>query len=267
MKKKVIQWNSVIALVTLALFLYACGTGKSKTGKNEEGTEQQIMVFAAASLTDVLSEIIDSFEVKTHIMVQTNMASSGTLARQIEQGGSPDIFISASKKWANYVDSMGLILPGFREEIAQNELVLIAPINTTLKAEKIDSTLDFISLTGTGRLSIGDPAHVPAGKYARQSLEYFGWYKPLENKTLPAKDVRSALMVVEMEESPIGIVYKTDAMKSGKVIILTKFPDKSHKPIVYVAGVCKDNPAAKEFFTFLNSGETLPIWVKYGFKK
>jgi molybdate transport system substrate-binding protein len=259
----------IASIIAFSYLFFSCGTSTGQSNKNDGTTEQgkSIMVFAGASLTDVLSEIIDSFEVKYNAEVKTNMASSGTLARQIEQGGSPDVYISASKKWANYVDSSGFILKGHKAEIAQNDLVLIAPQGYDIKIPAIDSSLIFPSLLGSGRLSIGDPSHVPAGKYAKQSLEYFGWYDQLDKKTLPAKDVRSALMVVEMGEAPLGIVYRTDALKSKKVRILNTFPEKSHKPIVYVAGVCRDNKLAKDFFVYLNSDETKDIWIKYGFKK
>lgn len=270
MKKNYIQFSSILTALFFILLLSSCETGKQKKAKaNNEASKIQhpIMVFAAASLTDVLSEIIDSFEVKYHMEVKTNMASSGTLARQIEQGGAPDVYISASKRWANYVDSLGYIISGFKSEIARNELVLIAPLNSSIKVLAIDSSLDFMSLLGKERLSMGDPAHVPAGKYAKQSLEYYGWYNKLNGKKLPAKDVRSALMVVEMEEAPVGIVYRTDAQKSEKVKILNTFPDASHKPIVYVGGVCKDDVAVKSFLNYLNADDTKAIWAKYGFKK
>ncbi len=259
----------IATVIAISYLVFSCGTGAGTGNKNEGHTGQgkTIMVFAGASLTDVLSEIIDSFEVKHQVEVKTNMASSGTLARQIEQGESPDVYISASRKWANYVDSSGFILKEYKSEIAQNDLVLIAPQGSDIEVPAIDSSLVFPSLLGSGRLSIGDPLHVPAGKYAKQSLEYFGWYGQLDKKTLPAKDVRSALMVVEMGEAPLGIVYRTDALKSKKVRILNTFPEKSHKPIVYVAGVCQDNKLAKDFFVYLNSDETKDIWIKYGFKK
>jgi len=248
----------------------ACNSKKSQetSSKNTVAeSEQSLMVFAAASLTDVLTEIIDSFEVSHQLKIQTNMASSGTLARQIAQGGEPDVYISASKKWADYVDSLGYLVAGTKQALAQNELVLIAPLSSPLEVNAIDSTLDFIALLGKNRLSMGDPSHVPAGKYAKQSLEYFGWYNKLEGKTLPAKDVRSALMVVEMEEAPLGIVYRTDAQKSQKVKILNSFPEASHKPVVYMGGICQQSSQATSFFEYLNSEATRGIWAKYGFVK
>ena len=63
------------------------------------------------------------------------------------------------------------------------------------------------------------------------------------------------------------MVYCTDALKSDKVRILGTFPEKSHNPILYVAGVCKENKEAEDFYAFLNSGEAKDIWMKFGFKK
>lgn len=235
------------------------------TGKPITGNEKTVMVFAAASLLDVLTEIADSFEQNTGIRVKTNMASSGTLARQIAQGGTPDIYLSASRRWMQFIDSLGLIAEGLEKEIANNELVLITPGNSTLKTVTIDSSLDFLTILGNGRLSMGDPAHVPAGKYAKEALEYFARYDNLKKHLLPAKDVRSALMVVEMGEAPAGIVYRTDAMKSGKVKIIGTFPARSHKRIVYMAGVCSGKDEGKRFFAYLDSDAAQATWQRFGF--
>lgn len=268
MKKSKPLFSSITITLVFLLLLASCESGKQKRVKiKNEGSKKQetITVFAASSLTDVLSEIIDSFEVKYHVKVKTNMASSGTLARQIEQGGTPDVYISASERWVNHIDSLGYVISGFKKGIASNELVLIAPLNSLTKATTINGSFDFISLLGNERLSIGNPAHVPAGKYAKQSLEYYGWYSKLKKNTLHSKDARSALMIVEMEEAPVGIVYRTDARKSKKIKILGTFPEVSHKPIVYVAGLCSENILAKDFFVYLNSIETKTTWTKYGF--
>ncbi len=256
----------LLAVFTSIILFASCGSGSSNNEKSDQANnEESIMVFAGASLTDVLSEIIDSFEIQYKVNVKTNMASSGTLARQIEQGATTDIYISASKKWADYVDSLGYIIDGYKKQVATNELVLIAPKTSNIQVNSIDSTLSLLALLGDNRISMGDPLHVPVGKYAKQSLEYFGWYQQLNAKILPAKDVRSALMVVEMEEAPIGIVYKTDALKSEKVKILNTFPEKSHMPIVFIAGLINENNVAKEFFAYLSSEEPRKIWAKYGF--
>jgi len=257
-------FNRIIALslVAATIMMISC-SGGAKKANTEAPTE--ITVFAAASLTNVLAEVIDSFAVTNNVEVITNMASSGTLARQIEQGGTPDIYISASKKWANYVDSLGYVISPYKDEIALNDLVFVAPKESTTESFEVDSTFDLLSILNGNRLSIGDPAHVPAGKYAKQSLEYYGWYDKLCDSYLPAKDVRSALMVVELGEAPLGIVYRTDAEESAKVKIVGTFPAKSHKPIVYVSCLLKENTASKAFYEYLKSDASSAIWAKYGF--
>jgi molybdate transport system substrate-binding protein len=225
------------------------------------------MVFSAASLTDVMNEIAGAFEKKHGGRVHTNIASSGTLARQITQGMLPDVYISASRRWMDFVDSLGYMKSGTVKEIAGNTLVLIAPSAVCGGPVAIDRSLDLIAMTDGGRLSIGDPAHVPAGKYAKEALMYFGWESVLEKHVLPAKDVRSALMLVEMGEVPLGIVYRTDALKSRKVKVIGTFPLEAHTPIVYMAGVCSENDMAGLFMSFLISDASREIWRKFGFTR
>jgi molybdate transport system substrate-binding protein len=243
----------------------ASGPSGSKPEAALPPAPEELMVFAAASLTDVMTDITAVFEQKTHIRVLLNLASSGTLARQMELGNQPDVFVSASKKWADYVAEKGFTQKKWTQTVARNDLVLVAPGDSPLNPVKIDADLNFPSLSGDERLSLGDPAHVPAGKYAREALDHFGWYAPMKDKLLPAKDVRSALMVVELGEAPVGIVYRTDAEKSAKVKILGVFPEASHKPIQYVATVCSQHREAVDLFHFLTSPEAMGIWKKYGF--
>lgn len=262
MKKNKI-YSVIFSLVAISL-LMSCSSGKTKA---KEETKERVLVFAAASLTDVLSDMVAVYQKEHPTEIKLNLASSGTLARQIEQGGGADIFLSASKTWADYVDSLGLIKKSLRMDIAKNELVLISPLNSTLDNIVIDNQTDFAAMLGQGRLSMGDPSHVPAGRYAKQSLDFLDAYDGLKTQLLPSKDVRSALMMVELGEAPLGIVYRTDAMKSKKVKVTGVFPEESHKPIVYVAGVCNPKQSAVDFYRFLSSTEAMPIWAKYGFNK
>ncbi|MFC2089810.1 molybdate ABC transporter substrate-binding protein [Bacteroidota bacterium] len=263
--------QSTFLLLILSLGQISC-TSCSKESRehaagNKRGDDSSILVFAASSLYDVLADISASYEEESGVKVKMNIASSGTLARQTVQGGDPDLFISASVEWMDYLDKQGYISSGSRVVLAHNELVLIAPLSSSLGIEAIDSRLDVEKMLNGKRLALGDPEHVPAGRYARQALEYYGWYAGLEHKFLPAKDVRSALMLVEMKEASLGIVYRTDALRSDKVKILTAFPEKVHQPIVYVGGRCSDNKQAKDFFVYLRSEKSRVYWVKYGFKK
>lgn len=268
MKKKRLKHIHIYIGTIVFSVLHACSMSSSKnTNTIDDAKEKNVIVFAGVGLADVLEEIAYLFEIKHHVQVKLNLASSGTLARQIKSGATADVYISASKKWADYADSLGITKKGYRSVIAQNQLVLVAPITKGPFNITIDSNCNIHALLKSERLSIGDPAHVPAGEYAKQALTYYGWFTQIGKQFLFAKDVRSALMVVEMEEAPLGIVYRTDALKSKKVKIIDTFPEVSHKPIVFTASVCSSNTYAYKFYEYLLSEEASHIFAKYGFKK
>ncbi len=247
-------------LALFILFIY-CGCSR-----NNESADNELVIFCASSLTDVISDITAGFERDNHIQVKLNFASSGTLARQIEQGANPDIFISANKNWLNYLNQKALTLPGTEEKLAGNSMVLVAPLKSPLDSVSFSARLNLPEMI-SGRISIGDPKHVPAGVYALQIITSLGWKHELEPRFLPAKDVRSALMVVEMGEIDAGIVYKTDALKSKKVKIITEFPDSLHEPVNYYITIIKgrDNLNNRKLYTYLLSEKSGSIWEKYGF--
>jgi len=259
MKKYILL--AVLIFIGLIFNCWQNSSDKASTKKNDS-----LLIFAGVGMSDVLYEIIDSFHITEEIKIQTNLASSGTLARQIEQGIIPHIYLSANKKWADYVDSLGYVVKGFKKAIIKNSLVLIANKNSLVGNLKIDKKLDFISLIGDNYLSIGDPAHVPAGIYAKESLINLEWYDKIQDNLLPVKDVRAALTLVELGEASFGIVYGTDAKKYKKIKLLGKFPEKFHQPIIFYAEVCRDNENAFNFYQFIQSPAMVKIWVKHGFK-
>ncbi len=228
--------------------------------------DAELTVCAAASTTGPIMDISKLFKEKTGITIKSSFASSGVLARQIEQGNPADVFISASKKWADYAKSKGLLKADTRTNILTNTLVMIIPKDgATLKDFAFSKDYNFPEKL-SGRLSIGNPEHVPAGKYAQQSLTALGWWQGLQDKLILSKDVRSALRVVEVGEADYGIVYGSDAKKSPKVEVAGVFPDSTHKPIVYViAEVEGANADAGRFIDFLFSDEAGKIFAEYGF--
>lgn len=249
-----------LSIVGLLLGTLSC-ISKPKNG------DDALLVYSAASLSDVMKELRDSFEVRYEKEVMLNFASSGTLARQIEHGGNPDVYLSANLRWAKYVDSLGYIVDTLMQNVAYNSLVLIAPKESSLLSLEIDSMLDLKILLGSRYLAMGNPAHVPAGKYAKETLEYYAQYLSLEENLLFAKDIRSALMMVEMGEAELGLVYATDAVKSQKVKVLQHMSEESHSRIRYVASLCQDNELALSFYKYINSDAALLVWEKHGFKK
>lgn len=253
-------------LISLILiFLFSC---QSKTGKNNlsEKSNQRISVFAAASLADVMSAIAKEYQSKSGVKVALNFASSGTLARQMQEGATPGIYLSASPQWMKFACQNGSADSTFCFPVARNSLVAVVPTNSHIDTLPISPTLDFPN-SFNGRLAIGDPAHVPAGQYAAEALKSMGWFKRLQSRFLKTKDVRSALMVVELGECEMGIVYATDAMKSKKVRAVGVFPEDSHQPVEYWAAKGKYGDAATDsLLNYLHSAEADYIWEKFGFK-
>lgn len=248
-------------IIILVLLFSACSQKK-------DGNENEITVFCAASLTDVISEITSEYEKENAVEVKLNFASSGTLARQIEHGANPSIYISANKKWIDYLRNKKLTVAETEKEIAGNSLVLVAPAGSNLSPFDFSPDISLPKLFD-GKLSIGDPNHVPAGSYAMQLLQNLSWKERLEPLFLPAKDVRSALMVVELGEVEAGIVYKTDALKSKKVKIITEFPDSLYGPIYYYITIIRGqkNENSLSLYNYIMSEEAEYIWEKYGFAK
>jgi molybdate transport system substrate-binding protein len=227
----------------------------------------KVTVFAAASTTNALNDIIAGFTAEAKIQVVNSFASSSTLAKQIESGAPADLFISADEKWMDYLAERKLIQADSRVNLLGNRIVLIAPAGSSLAATPIKAGIPLTTWLNDGRLSMGDPAHVPAGIYGQQALAALGLWDAVKDKIAPAKDVRAALTLVERAESPLGLVYATDAAISDKVRVIGAFPEDSHPPIVYPAAlvVGHDAPAVRQFFSYLKSAPAKAIFEKYGF--
>lgn len=250
--------------IILALIGTMCLACKGTKAKQEV---PEMMVFTAAGLTNVMGELRDSFEATHHVKINLNLASSGTLARQIEQGEAPDLYVSASPKWAAYVDSLDHTNIREKQIIAFNDLALIAPLTSTVTKADLGEAFNITKFLDGSFFALGNPDHVPAGKYAKQSLEYYGLYKILDSQLLKTKDVRSALMMVELEEATLGLVYYTDAIQSEKVKVITTMPAESYTQIQFVASLCNEKTISKQFMDFISSDISDSIWIKYGFKR
>lgn len=223
-------------------------------------------LFAAASTTNAMTDILAAFTEETGTAVTPSFASSSTLAKQIEQGAPAEVYVSANPTWMDYLQDAGLLVDGTRADLLGNTLVLIAPTDSPLEDIKVDESLDLAALLDGGRLSVGDPDHVPAGMYAHDALTSLGLWDTAEPALARANDVRSALALVARGEVPLGIVYSTDAAISDGVKIVGTFPDGSHTPITYPVALVKDTPAARDLLAFLGSETAADIFARYGFR-
>ncbi|MEI9990395.1 MAG: molybdate ABC transporter substrate-binding protein [Rhizomicrobium sp.] len=224
-----------------------------------------VTVFAAASLTDALNDVGKAYKAKTGNDAVFSFAASSVLAKQIEASGGADLFVSADTDWMDYLDKKALIVAGTRKTLLGNHLVLIAPVDQSVTIV-IAPRFDLVGALHGGKLAVGDPASVPAGKYAKAALTALGVWDSVAGQLAPAENVRAALAYVSRGEAPLGIVYSTDALSDKGVHVVGTFPDDTHAPIVYPAALVKDaKPEAKAFLDFLSGPEARAIFTKDGF--
>jgi molybdate transport system substrate-binding protein len=225
-----------------------------------------LLVFAAASLANVLGDLDKAFTARSGIHVTSSLAASSTLAKQIEAGAPADVYFSADLQWMDYLQQRGLLRPGSRHEVAGNSLVLIAPAARALRV-RITPGFDLAALLGGGRLAVADPDSVPAGMYAREALKKLGVWNSVATRLVRAENVRTALAYVARADAPLGIVYRTDALVEPRVRVVGVFPAASHSPIVYpVALTRRADQGAARYLAFITSADAEAIFRKWGFE-
>jgi molybdate transport system substrate-binding protein len=229
--------------------------------------EEPLMVFAAASLKNALDDANAAFSKTSGVKVVVSYAASSALAKQLEQGAPADLFISADLQWMDYVAERKLIKPDSRVNLLGNKLVLIAPKDSKLDTITIANGFDIAKLAGDGRIAVADVKAVPAGLYAKAALQSLGAWAAAKPKLAQAENVRATLAFVARGETPIGIVYETDAKIEPKVRIVGVFPDSSYSPVTYpvAATPATTNAAAMRYLEFLRSGAAKAIFERYGF--
>jgi len=240
--------------------------------KTSEAQSPALTLFAAAGTRAAVEELAGVWKTEYGSAPEVNFASSGTLARQIEAGAQPDVYISANRRWIDYLLEKEILDSASVHVIASNALALIVPQESKLTPP--DFTRDFpIASWTAGQGAVGDPAYVPVGRYTKAAWESLGWWEALQRNLILAKDVSSVLRYVELGEAEWGVVYRSEAMKSDKVKILQLVPQNFHKPIrFYVAELrtakAKSTAAkstAAKFREFVHSPKGVEVFLKHGF--
>ncbi len=238
-------------------------------GCREDGppAPEAVTIFAAASTIEAVTEAVGRYESATGVKIVCSFDASSNLARLIRAGAPADVFLSADEVWMDDLQAAGLIDPASRADLLGNVLVLIAPAGGRFEVAMTREFAFAARLPAIKRIAVADPAHVPAGRYARQALEWLGWWAELEPRLVPALDVRAALRLVELGEADAGIVYRTDAAASDTVIQVAEFPAGSHVPIRYPLALCaRAGAGAADFAGFLRSPEAAGIFDRSGFR-
>lgn len=244
--------SRIVAAVALACALVAPARAATLT------------VFAAASLKEALDEAAHAFEATSGHKVRISYGASSALARQIDAGAPAQVFISADAQWMDYIESRNL-LKRPRISLLTNSLVLIAPAAKVPRL-RIEPGFALGAALGDGRLALADTQAVPAGKYARAALESLRVWTQVQDRLAPAENVRAALALVARAETPLGIVYRTDAQAEPRVVVVDTFPASSHPPIVYPVGILRGAATpADDLAHFLASQDARAIWRSHGF--
>jgi molybdate transport system substrate-binding protein len=224
----------------------------------------EILVSAAASLTDVLKEITSGYQAKSKHTVKFNFGPSNGLARQIEEGAPADLFFSADLPQMDTLDKNGRLEPGTRKNLLSNQLVIIVPADSKLA---ISSPKDLLK-ADFKKIALAEPSSVPVGVYSSKYLSDEGLWEQVKSKVVPVQDVRATLASVESGNVDAGFVYKTDAAVSKKIKIVYEVPIDKGPKITYTAAIVKESKrkeAARDFMTYIQSRAAKDAFKKYGF--
>lgn len=225
---------------------------------------QEIVVSAAASLTDAFSQIGKDFEAANPgRQVRFNFAASGALLAQIQHGAPVDVFASADQRTMERADAAQLIAKDTRADFARNELVLIVPA----KRAATPAQLQDLQSAAYTRIAAGTPASVPVGRYTQTVVEQAGLSAALQPKWIYGESVRQVLDYVAREEVHAGFVYRTDAMQrpaQTRIAFAVPTPNPVSYPIAQVAA-SRHAATAQAFIAYVRSAPGQKVLQRYGF--
>jgi len=226
-----------------------------------------LTVSAAISLKNAFDEMGKIFEAQhSGATVQFNYGASGDLKKQIEGGAPVDVFASASSKEVDELLAQNMLLKDTVVQFARNSVVLIQPKRSAAALH----TFGDLTNEAVKKIALGNPQTVPAGRYAKETLDYLKLFDALKDKYVFAENVRQVLDYAARGEVDAGIVYLTDAqVMADKVTVVIEAPEESHKPVIYPMAVIKGTKheaAARAFVKLMNTETARQILKKYGFK-
>ena len=262
---------ALLLCLTLLLAMAGCG------GKKAEPTE--ITVFAAASMTEAMTEIKEAYEkANAGVTITYNFDSSGTLKTQIQEGAVCDLFISAAQKQMNQLDiacdeeanpdRLDFVLQGSRVNLLENKVALVVPEGNPKGIESFDQ-LAAVLKDGEILMAMGNE-DVPVGQYTQKILAYYELSEEelaAAGKITYGSNVKEVTTQVKEGSVDCGVVYCTDATSAGLAIRDTATKDMCGQ-IIYPAAVMKNSAAAEAaqaFLDYVAAGEGKAVLEKYGF--
>ncbi|MBD2774709.1 molybdate ABC transporter substrate-binding protein [Iningainema tapete] len=224
-----------------------------------------LTVSAAGVYRNCLAEIDLRYKKeKPNVIITYNIAGSGFLRQQIEQGASVDIYIPGIAKEMDILETQGLIVPNTRQNLTINSIVIITHKDSKLPISSFKNLID----KDVKRVAVG-AGTVSAGIYTKEGLNFFGIYEQVRQKSVVAEeDIRQVLKQVESHSVDVGITYETESKISNLVKTVAVAPQNSHQPVISPLAIlksCQNISAAKDFIKFLISTQVKPLFEKYGF--
>ena len=269
----------LLALGMTIGMLTGCGSAATDSDAEKNTEAVELTVFAAASMTETLTEIAELYkEVAPNVTLVFNFDSSGTLKTQIEEGADCDVFISAAPKQMNQLDSaagdeanpdgLDFVLQGSRIDLLENKVVLAVPESNPAGITSYDALAEGLN-NGTVLLAMGN-ADVPVGQYTQKIFDYYD----LSEEVLAqagcityGSNVKEVTTQVSEGAVDCGIIYSTDAHSAGLTVVDTA-PAEMCGQVIYPAAVLnisKNAEAAQAFLDFLTGEEASRVFEAVGF--
>ena len=243
------------AVLPLVLLLASCA--------GRDSADDEMLIFAATSLTDAMTEAAAEFEASSSTRVEVSFGPSRALAQQIARGANPDLYIAAGQPPMDFLQEEGHVPADGVVRLLSNKIVLIV-------GQDVPDIGDINALADAGlkRIVMPDPEIAPAGNYTKTALENLGLWDSLLPQIIFANDVRATLSYVQTGNADAGFLYQTDAATADDIAALDIVPVDSYPDVVYPAAVVqggKNNEGAREMLEFLKSEAGKEIFRRHGF--
>lgn len=258
----------LLALLSALLLSTACSESAPTSAAPEDAAPRELTVFAATSLRDALQEVAPAFEAVHGAKVVFAFGSSGDLSKQIVAADRADVFLSADEGEMDRVATAARIDAATRRDLFANRLVLIEPTEGASGAFAPEFAAAQLGDARITRWSLANTETVPAGRYAKSWLMSIGSYEAIQDRVVPAVDVRAALAAVESGACAAGIVYATDAAHSKRVRVVHSVPEAEGPAIRYPGAVVTNGAAhdlGVEFLQHLATSEVAAVFERHGF--
>lgn len=255
--------NLLCSLVLLGAALCSASTVAATTATP---ALEPILVFAAASLQGSLDDVAAAWTHRSGQAVKISYAGSSALAKQIAQDAPADVFVSADEQWMDTLQTQGAIDPATRFDLVGNRLVLVAPAGGGPRTVALTQR-GLADALGDGRLAMAETTAVPAGRYGRAALTALGLWPTVAAHLAESDNVRGALAFVARGETPLGIVYATDAASEPRVRVVATFPARTHPRIAYPVARVRTADARRSagFLAYLRGHEARATFARAGF--